>query len=133
METLTCPACKNREKTPFFLRFGDDHAVKCPACNHPHTLGQARQRGKISTQPFLDDEDIERFRANHASKPTTEQPISNGIAAILSLLIPGVGQLCQNRNLAGFLFLIVGLAGWCLFAPLGLAVHVIACIEAAQH
>ena len=55
---------------------------------------------------------------------------SPGIAAVLSVLIPGLGQVYSGRLLAGALwFLATGLAYWAILVP-GFLVHAL-CIWSA--
>lgn len=57
----------------------------------------------------------------------------NVIAAICSLLIPGLGQLVQGRFLAAvFWFVLASIVWFVTFGFLGWIVHVIACVEAAR-
>ncbi len=58
----------------------------------------------------------------------------NVIAALCSLVIPGLGQLVQGRIMPAVVFFILGGVLW--FFTLGTAgwiANVIACIEAARH
>ncbi|MEO8483109.1 MAG: hypothetical protein ABI634_12920 [Acidobacteriota bacterium] len=55
---------------------------------------------------------------------------SPGVAAVLSFLIPGLGQIYRGRLGAGFLWLICTVIGYMLFIVPGIALH-IACIVAA--
>jgi len=55
-----------------------------------------------------------------------------GIAAVLSVLLPGLGQVYTGRLLAGALwFLATGLAYWAVLLP-GFLVHAL-CIWSAYH
>lgn len=57
---------------------------------------------------------------------------SPGIAAVLSVLIPGLGQLYSGRLGAGAVwFLVTGLAYWAVLVP-GFIVHAL-CIWSAYH
>jgi TM2 domain-containing membrane protein YozV len=65
------------------------------------------------------DDDADRHR-----------PPSPGIAAVLSVLIPGLGQVYAGRLLAGAVwFLATGLAYWAILVP-GFLVHAL-CIWSA--
>jgi TM2 domain-containing membrane protein YozV len=56
----------------------------------------------------------------------------NVIAALASLVIPGLGQLAQGRVLSALLVLSVSGIVWVLsFGLLGWVGHVIACLDAA--
>ncbi len=57
---------------------------------------------------------------------------SPGLSAVLSVLIPGLGQLYSGRLLAGALwFLITGFAYWAVLVP-GFLCHAL-CIWSAYH
>ena len=67
------------------------------------------------------EDDVAPLRAPHP-----------GVAAVLSVLIPGLGQLYSGRLLAGALwFLGTGLAYWAVLLP-GFLVHAL-CIWSAYH
>jgi TM2 domain-containing membrane protein YozV len=57
---------------------------------------------------------------------------SPGIAAVLSVLLPGLGQVYAGRLVAGALwFLLTGLAYWAVLLP-GFLAHAL-CIWSAYH
>ncbi len=57
---------------------------------------------------------------------------SAGIAAVLSVLLPGLGQVYSGRLLAGGLwFLVTGFAYWAVLLP-GFLAHAL-CIWSAYH
>jgi hypothetical protein len=57
----------------------------------------------------------------------------NVIAAICSLLIPGLGQLVQGRVLAAIVWFVVSIVVWAVsFGFLGWVAHVLACVDAAR-
>jgi len=57
---------------------------------------------------------------------------SPGIAAVLSVLLPGLGQVYSGRLLAGGLwFLVTGFAYWAVLVP-GFLAHAL-CIWSAYH
>jgi TM2 domain-containing membrane protein YozV len=66
-------------------------------------------------------------------EPTTGRGSEgNVIAALASLVIPGLGQLAQGRVLSALLQLMVSGILWVLsFGLLGWVGHVIACLDAA--
>ena len=56
------------------------------------------------------------------------------IAALCSLVIPGLGQLVQGRILAAVVFFILGGIIWLLtLGVLGVIGNLLACIEAARY
>ena len=57
----------------------------------------------------------------------------NVIAALLSLLIPGLGQLTQGRVLPAIIWFGMASVVWFIsFGTLGWIVHIFACIGAAR-
>jgi len=68
---------------------------------------------------MTDHEHVERYR-----------PPSPGVAAVLSVLLPGLGQVYAGRMLAGALwFLVTGFAYWAILLP-GFLAHAL-CIWSA--
>ncbi|MGE0396651.1 MAG: DUF6677 family protein [Kofleriaceae bacterium] len=58
------------------------------------------------------------------------RPASPGLAALLTLLLPGAGHLYAGRPAAGLLWFVLVMAGYLLFLP-GLLLHVFAIGSAA--
>lgn len=54
---------------------------------------------------------------------------ARGVAAICSLLIPGLGQLVQGRTLAAFLYFMSWILCWC--CCLGWIPHAVSVVDAA--
>ena len=74
-------------------------------------------------------EEFESTWVDRAARP--ESPSFHpGLAAVLSFVIPGAGQIYRQRVLTGFGWLLVVVACYVLFWPLGLAVH-LACVVMA--
>lgn len=61
-----------------------------------------------------------------------DKGISSGIAAILSLLVPGLGQLCQGRWIVGLLAMFFTLIGYMLFIVPGIVLHLLTVVDAAR-
>lgn len=57
---------------------------------------------------------------------------SPGVAAVLSLIIPGAGQMYKGEIGKGFLYLIITVIGYALFVIPGLILHLLCIIGAAQ-
>jgi len=64
---------------------------------------------------------------NTASQQQTWNP---GVAAVLSLVIPGAGQMYKGQIGAGVGWLVGTIAGYCLFIVPGLILHIV-CIYKA--
>jgi len=71
-----------------------------------------------------------RDLATGAQPPTASQP-NYGIAALLSLIIPGAGQMYLGRVGRGLLWMAATICGYFLFVVPGLIIHVACIISAA--
>jgi TM2 domain-containing membrane protein YozV len=58
-------------------------------------------------------------------------PPSRGVAAVLSLIIPGAGQMYQGRVLSGFVWLFMVVTGYMVFVLPGLVLHILCIVSAA--
>jgi len=57
---------------------------------------------------------------------------SPGVAGLLSLLIPGLGQMYKTKFLIGFIWLIIAALGYvCLVIP-GIVIHILCICDAAS-
>lgn len=54
----------------------------------------------------------------------------NGIGAVLSFFVPGLGQLYRGNILSGIVLFVVTLPAYVMLLPLGLVLHLIAIIDA---
>ena len=102
MAIIKCPECGSEVS---------DKAEKCPKCAYP-----------ISGQPVADKA--------QTTKLTNKKLWNPGIAAVLSLVIPGAGQIYRGKLGRGFLWLAIVLIGYALFIIPGLVLHIF-CIIAA--
>lgn len=85
-----------------------DAAVSCPACGHP-----------IHPGPF----------------PVTLPPQRKwipGVAAVLSLVIPGAGQMYKGQVFNGLLWLVFVIVGYLVFVIPGLILHLCCIIGASM-
>lgn len=57
---------------------------------------------------------------------------SPGVAALLSFLIPGVGQMYKGKVGAGIMWLIFTSIAYCLLILPGIVLHIICIVTAAQ-
>lgn len=76
-------------------------AVTCPHCGHP-----------IPPPP-----------------PTKNQTSENRVCAVVSLVMPGLGQLIQGRMVPAAAFFLIAVVLWLFF--LGWIVHIVAAVDAA--
>lgn len=79
------------------------YAPSCPSCGHPFPA-QAQQLAKKTWSP--------------------------GIAALLSLVFPGAGQIYKGQVAAGLLWFFFVIGGYFMFIIPGLVLHIV-CIFAA--
>jgi TM2 domain-containing membrane protein YozV len=69
--------------------------------------------------------------AECTSLDCTEKTAWNpGVAAVLSLVIPGAGQMYKGQVGAGFGWLIGTVAGYCVFVIPGLILHITCIVKA---
>lgn len=58
--------------------------------------------------------------------------MSTGAAAVLSLFVPGLGQLCRGRPIAAGLWFICSVVGYLLCVVPGIIIHIACIVEVAQ-
>jgi hypothetical protein len=85
-------------------------AVACPSCGHP----------------------INPVQVPVASQETPKRSWSPGVAALLSLIIPGAGQMYKGQVGAGLLWLIFVVGGYFLFIIPGVILHLVCIFSAAS-
>jgi hypothetical protein len=86
--------------------------LDCPACGKPVSAAAAA--------------------CPHCAHPIRPTPAWRpGIAAVLTLVIPGAGQIYKGQIFGGLLTLIAIVTCYLVFAPLGLLLHIGAIVGAA--
>lgn len=102
-------------------------AAACPQCGRPFTpAAAAPPTHAVSAQP-------PQQVHYHYPYPYPAPPVwSPGVAAVLSLFIPGVGQMYKGRAADGVIWLIFTPIGYVLFILPGLILHIICIIDAAR-
>lgn len=76
----------------------------------------------------VDDQPTKHWPAKHKK----QRPEWNGIAAVMSFLIPGLGQLYKGHVLSGLIIFVATLISYGLFILLGIVPHIIAIIDAGN-
>ena len=101
--TKKCPFCAEEVKA---------EAKKCKHCGE-----------------LLDEE----MRQEHAKKTAVQnQKWSPGVAAVLSLVIPGAGQMYKGQVGNGLVWLICTVLGYMFFILPGLVIHICCIVGAAS-
>ena len=103
---------------------------------HPkHTKNEwiAASRIKPIVTAFADSPMREIRQVQAASQAAKSPRISPGSAAILSFLLPGLGQMCLGRTVQGILILIGAFIGYFTCIVPGLIVHLAAVVDAATN
>lgn len=107
MPFQTCQNCRGTVEYPVERR---GTVGSCPFCGFEQWIGTA------APMPV---------QANHPSG------ITPGVAALLSFLIPGLGQLCRGNTGKGVGFFFAALLGYMLFIVPGLIIHICVVVDAA--
>ncbi len=68
----------------------------------------------------------------HCGHQLKVKKFNPGVAAALSLVLPGLGQVYQRRILWGIIWLLVTVAGYMFFIIPGIILHILCIISAAM-
>lgn len=105
-ELKNCPFCAEDIKK---------EAIKCKHC------------GEIV------DAEIRAARKQQASTLQIDKgSINTGLAAVLSFVLPGLGQIYKGSVGGGFLWMIITILGYCMVIIPGLLMHIACVIDAAS-
>ena len=103
---IPCPECNNNTS---------DKAHACPACGYPNPKQFTTEQVTIKQV---------------TTKRVPTKNYNCGIAALLSLIIPGAGQIYKGQIVTGLILLVLVTVGYCLIIP-GMVLHLCCILEAA--
>ena len=154
METLTCPHCAAQITTDGAIDQPDSRTTICHSCKQRYSLGSGRQR--IAAPPALEVKkylckfcrapvDWEASKCPHCQEwlredmrprpivhaTPTNQP-SLGVAAVLSFVIPGLGQVYKGQIFDGIVWLFLVAFGYVFFIVPGLLLHIVCVVGASR-
>ena len=90
--------------------------TQCPSCSK-----------EVSTEAFFCPHCGHPFKT-----PPPERKWSPGVAAVLSLVIPGAGQIYKGQILRGLVWLFVVVLGYFLFIIPGVILHIVCIVGATS-
>ncbi len=103
-------------------------AIKCRYCNE---FLDGRPRGTPLQAPqIVVTQNVGSCNQGLGQPEAVTQ--SNAIAGLLSLFIPGLGQLCTGRPLAGVVWFGATIVGYVAFVIPGLMLHLVCIADASQ-
>lgn len=136
MIELTCPTCSNK------MIVKDEHAGKSGKCKRCDSLVKIPSTDD-SFAPIEDDyNDMVSTAIKARPKPAAQPQVvylkaekgagttGNVLAAIMSFVFPGLGQLVQGRAVIGIVMLILAALLW-VFLFMGWIIHIWSIVDAA--
>src|SRR5262249_49945924 len=97
----------------------------CMEVIHRRAL-KCRHCGEILDEELREERERERQRAR------SQRPWNPGVAAVLSFLWPGLGQIYKGQVLGGFVWMFTVALGYCMCLVPGIFLHIICIFGAAS-
>lgn len=107
-------------------------APACPQCGRPFAQRNAPYAPPPAQAQAMSPHPAQQIHYHYQYPHPAQQTWSPGVAAVLSLFIPGVGQMYKGRVGEGLLWLLFTPIGYVLFILPGLILHIICIINASQ-
>jgi len=134
--TIRCPHCSQAVS---FDSENAGQAMTCPNCEKPFTMPEWDAPPAVVTR---DDQPAPPPQPQFIFQPmpvyVSDGRTSAGVAALLSLLVPGLGQVIQGRPVAALIFFVfflvsVGLSFFIIGIPLLIICWICAVLDAASN
>ena len=161
-EVLTCPHCQASITSSRTHNLPDSYVASCKKCSNKFTLGLARsphQKQQLqvvqetATQPAAPVPSapvpptpiimqapptpapapapaVTNVHVHQHAAPVSTR--SDGLAAVLSFLIPGLGHLYKGRILGGLIWFFLTGVGYVAFIIPGLILHLLCILRSAS-
>lgn len=111
-------------------------AVKCRFCNEYLDESKRPQTGSnyptININQGAAAQPVTHTTVVHMHAPVQREKWSKGVAAVLSFVIPGLGQLYKGQIFNGLLWFILTVLGYAAFIIPGIFLHICCVIGAAS-
>jgi TM2 domain-containing membrane protein YozV len=116
MAYTTCKHCGAIQE---FADKNDCERGHCDRCGREILLNDMRRNIAESS-----------YRMRNVTQP--KEKFSRSAAAIISVFMPGVGHMCAGSVGAGLVLLMVTILCYLLFFPLGIVMHIVCVVTAAN-